>query len=347
MSDSRYHRQELLPDFGPDSSSRLARGHAMIVGIGALGTVAADLLARAGVGRLTLVDRDIVEATNLQRQTLFDEADARAHRPKADAAAGRLSRVNSAITIESVVEDFAASAAARLAAAHPRPDVLLDCTDNFSTRFTANDVAVKLGIPLCYAGAVATRATVFTVLPGHGPCLRCLFPEPPAPGSSPTCDTVGVLGPCTAVAAAHQATDALKVLLGRMDLIPRRLTAFDVWTGERRLVDASTARDPACPCCGRGLFEHLESGPPATVLCGRNTVQVAGPGRVPDLAALAARLAPSLPCARGVSTVRFRVPGTGQTGEIEVTVFADGRALVGGTSDPVAARAVYDRYVGA
>ena len=322
----------------------------MIIGCGALGTVAAELLARAGVGRLSIVDRDVVELTNLQRQTLFDESDARALRPKAQAAARRLALVNSAITIDALVEDFAGSAAERIAAAHPRPAVLLDCTDNFAARFLANDIAVKLAIPLCYGGAVGTRGMHTAILPGRTPCLRCVFPDCPAPGDSPTCDTAGVLATVASTVATAQAGDALKVLLGRFDLLSESLVSFDPWNNDRRVVSLTGARRADCPCCALRRFEFLDAPHTgATVLCGRNSVQIASAARAApvDLSAIGDRLARLGPCERAERLVRFRLPAqAGAQPPIEITLFDDGRAIVGGTTDPALARSLFDRFIG-
>ncbi|MFN0010762.1 MAG: ThiF family adenylyltransferase [Phycisphaerales bacterium] len=356
----RYHRQELLPGFGPESSAAMARSHAMVIGCGALGTVAAEMLARAGVGRLSLIDRDVVEVTNLQRQTLFDEDDARAARPKAEAAAARLTRVNSSIVIDPIVDDLNPSNADRLVSSHPPPHVLLDCTDNFVARYLLNDLAVKHSIPLCYGGAIGTRGTQFTILPGRTACLRCVFPQPPAPGDSPTCDTAGVLASATTIVAACQATDAIKVLLGHERHLPNSLLSFDLWTNDHRRIDLSAARRADCPCCGgvvgsgggrrgEGRFEFLDgsAAPRETVLCGRNSVQISAAAPM-NLDALHARLARVGSFERTPSHVRGRVDGGsgGATGPLEITVFADGRAIIGGTTDPAVARAAFDRLVG-
>ena len=219
----RYHRQTLLPDFGNEGQARLSSSHALVVGCGALGCAAADTLTRAGVGRLTIVDRDVVELTNLQRQVLFDESDAAEGLPKAEAARRRLAAINSCVTIHALVQDFNHRTAPRIAglagAAPTPPDVILDGTDNFETRLVINDLAVKHGIPYVYAGAVGTKGMQMTVLPpalgGGPPCLRCLVDRPPAPGVLPTCDTAGVLGPVISIVSGVQAAEALKILVGR------------------------------------------------------------------------------------------------------------------------------------
>ncbi len=345
----RYHRQRLLPDIGNAGQTRLGRSRALIVGCGALGCVSADLLARAGVGTITIVDRDLVEETNLQRQTLFDESQVGA--PKAAAAADRLAAVNSGVRTIPVVADFAASNAERIAAddAGHAPDVILDGTDNFETRFLINDLAVKLGVPYLYAGAVGTSGMLASFLPPFGadasPCLRCVFEGPPPAGSQPTCDTAGVMGPLVSVVASLQAGEAIKVLTGAHDSVRRTLLEIDVWGNSVREVPLAGLLDPACPCCAARTFaylDHAEAGPVA--ICGRDAVQVT-PGvrtRI-DLDAVAEKLRSH----GSFTTTRFLVRGLLDGESIELTVFRDGRALVGGTTDPARARSIYAKYIGA
>jgi adenylyltransferase/sulfurtransferase len=347
----RHHRQRLVAGFGEAGQARLAGSHALIVGCGALGCVVADWLARAGVGRLTLVDRDVVELGNLQRQTLFDEADARAGTPKAHAAAARIGAIDRGVRTQAEATDFTGVNAARIALEGPlgRADVLVDGTDNFETRFLLNDLAVRCGIPFVHGGVVGTRGTALTVLPGASACLRCLFEGPPPAGTQESCETAGVLGAMVGVIASIQAMEAMKLLAGRADLVRRTLIAIDGWTNTLREVDLTGARDPGCPCCGLGRFEWLERPSGPVVLCGRGAVQVsaAGAGRV-DLAALAARLG-----AHGsFEATRFLVRGAlaGEMGEgggsVVLSVFPDGRAIVQGVTDPARARSIYAKYVG-
>lgn len=343
----RYHRQTLLPGWGADGQARLSAAHAAIVGIGALGSGVAEQLARAGVGRLTLVDRDLVEPTNLQRQVLFDEADAEKRTPKAVAAATRLRQINGGLDLEPVVADLISANAedVLLRGRFGAPDVLVDGTDNFETRFLVNDFAVQEAIPFVYGGAVRTAGMSMNVLPDEAgmPCLRCLFREPPPAGSQPTCDTTGVLGPLIAIVAGTQSTEALKLLLGRRESVSRELREFDPWAGTNRAMDLRGARDPGCPCCGERRFEFLrgERGVPAHVLCGRGAVQVTPAASVRlCLESLRERLGPPFEVSRFF--LRGEVEGT-----LLLTVFADGRAIVDGTTDPSVARGVYDRYVGA
>ncbi len=372
-SPDRNNSHTLLPGIGTEGQARLKQSHALIVGCGALGCASADLLCRAGVGTLTIVDRDLVEWTNLQRQCLFDERDAAERAPKADAARRRLAAVNSEVRVNAIVADFThrnaeaivrgSLASDRTGEAQPRPvHVLIDGTDNFQTRYLLNDLSIKLGIPYCYAGVVGTRGMQMTVLPGTTACLRCLFPEPPAPGTTETCDTAGVLGPAVQISAACQAADAMKVLLGRSDLVAPTLLEFDLWSTQRRRIDLSSFIDAAarrdCPCCGTHNFAFLDgrAADDAAMLCGQSAVQVApaasagdapAPGR-PDLNTLAARLR-----AHGhVEVTRFLVRASldhelAEHGPVELTVFADGRAIVRGTSRADTARSIVSRYVGA
>lgn len=350
---SRYHRQEILPGVGAAGQARLASSHAAVVGLGALGCAIADHLARAGVGMLTLIDRDLVERTNLQRQCLYSEADAAEGLPKAEAARRRLSVVNSEVALRAHIADCTARNADALLTAEGgrRPDVLLDGTDNFETRYLLNDIAVRDGVPLVYGGVVATRGMQMTIRPGVGPCLRCLFEEPPAPGSQPTCETAGVLGPVVAIVAACQAADGLRCLLGQGDRIAPTLLEFDIWAGQRRRVDVGGARREDCPCCGQRRFEFLAGGGGSEVvgLCGQHAVQVSPAGGTVDLGALAARLGAVGPVDARPFMVRFAVPGEeGEDGGgLSLTVFRDGRAIVSGTSRPERARSLYARFVGA
>jgi len=337
---SRYHRQTILHGFGPEAEAALAAAHVMIVGMGALGCPAADLLARAGVGTLSLVDRDLVELTNLQRQTLYGERDV--GRPKAEAAAARLREVNRSIRIHDLIEDFAPTNADALLVTHPRPHVLLDCTDNFQTRYLINDACVKHGVPLVYGGAVGSQGVQLSIRPGVTPCLRCLFPDAPAPGASPTCDTAGIFAPVSAIIGATQAADAIKLMVAPQTLGGTMLQ-FDLWSNQRTRIDLKGARDPGCPCCGKRSFDFLSMGIEATILCGRNAVQLPAPSASSvDLAAVAARLASA-----GTFSMQTDTTLTGTLSDgTPLTLFKDGRAIVGNTTDAAVARSVYARYVG-
>ncbi len=335
-ADSRYSRQSRFAPLGEDGQRRIGKSTVAIVGLGALGSVQADLLARAGVGRLRLIDRDFVEISNLQRQTLYDEADAAEALPKAVAAARRLARVNSQIQMEPVVGDLSPRS---IEETLEGVDLIVDATDNFETRYLINDFAVRESIPWIYGAAVASYGVKLAVIPGSTACFRCVYPESPR-GAQPTCETEGVLGPVTAAVAALQAGDALKILAGHKDSVIARMTTVDVWTGQIRQT-APPARDPDCPCCARREFPHLEGKHRAPIsLCGRNAVQIHERSRPVDLGELAARL-------NGVAEVRVNEFALRAALDLyELTVFPDGRAIIKGTTDAGVARSVYARYVG-
>ena len=340
----RHHRQTLLPWVGEAGQSRLAAARVLVVGCGALGTTICELLARAGVGRIDVADRDVVEWTNLQRQTLFDESDARAGRPKAVAAARRLGEIDSSITVVPHVLDVTAENLDRLLLGPVRADLLLDGTDNAETRYLANDAAVKHGVPWIYGGCVGTSGRVMAVRPGETACLRCVFPAPPSPGELATCDTAGVLGPAASVVASLQAAEALKLLAGHPEAVPNRLLSIDFWTGRFSSVDLTDAKRPDCPCCGLRQFEFLTAPPPSSRrLCGSDSVQVRpGASRV-SLPTVAAKLRSAGAVELQDHLLRCRIPAEGLT----LTLFADGRLVVHGTADPNRARSIYARYVGA
>lgn len=372
---ARYARQALLPGIGPDGQARLRDAHAIIVGCGALGCGAADHLARAGVGTLTIIDRDVVEPSNLQRQCLFDQRHADGATPKAEAACRRLAEINSGVraiahvaefnarTWRSLVPEFVPTAAVRNtedAPVLPRPPVVLvDACDNFPTRLLLNDIAVAHSIPFIYAGVIATRAMVMPILPGRpGACLRCLLPEPPPPGVVGTCDTVGVLGPAVGLATALQAGEALKVLLGLDARVWPDLVEIDLWTNSLRRMPAASLRDLACACCVSRAFTWMNdtSAADAATLCGRDAIQLA-PAREGglDLPAIAERLRAVGTVAHNPFLVRF-TPAGGQSGHgaagasepgLVLTIFRDGRVLVQGSPSPERARAIRDRYLGA
>lgn len=347
---SRYVRQEALPGVGVEGQRRLATGHVAIVGLGALGCAAADLLARAGVGRLTLNDRDVVEWTNLQRQTLYSERDAQMGLPKAEAAASRIAQINSTIACTPLVADVTSDTIEKLLglsdSSSPRSlHAILDATDNLETRFLLNDVSVKHRVPLVYGGVLATRGMHATFIPGVGPCLRCTFGSPGEPASAPTCETAGVLGSAVAAVAGAQATDALKLLLARPDLVHRTLTEFDVWSGFHRVI-ALGDTDPGCPCCALRRFDFLNApASDSATLCGQDAVQVRpAAAATVNLDALASRLNAIGTVERTRFMVRFTP--TESTG-ISLSVFSDGRAIVRGTMKSEVARGVYARYIGA
>lgn len=335
---TRYARQTILPGIGEEGQRRLLASRLAILGCGATGTVLANHLARAGVGFLRIVDRDWVEWNNLQRQLLFEEADARNATPKALAAEARLRAVNSRIQVEGRVTDVnAANVEDLVSDCH----LVLDGTDNFETRYTLNDACVKLGKPWVYTGVVATHGMALLVRPGETPCLRCIFPDPPPAGTAATCDTAGVLGPAVSVIASYSATEAIKWLVGAGEALAPGLVQLDVWDLSFRVFKLQRQED--CPCCGLRQFPFLEvaASSHATSLCGRNAIQISltRPEKL-DLAALAERLRTAGEVTVNSFLLKFR------TGEYLLTVFPDGRTIVQGTTDEAVARSLYSRYVG-
>jgi molybdopterin/thiamine biosynthesis adenylyltransferase len=340
--DERYSRQVLFAPIGAEGQARLASAQAVIIGCGALGAVQAETLARAGVGRLRLIDRDFVEESNLQRQIMFEEADARDRLPKAVAAARRIARVNSAIAVEPVVADVNFENIEELIAG---ADVVLDGTDNFETRFLINDACVKAGTPWVYGAAVGAYGLTMTIVPGQTPCLRCVLEAMPEPGTGPTCDTAGVILPIISIIGSIQAAEAMKLLTGQPDKLHGALLRIDVWEfAIKRLDLAGYTEREDCPACGQREFEFLRGArrQVTTTLCGRNAVQIArmGAARL-DFAALAERLQSSGEVAFNDFLLRFRVEG------YDITVFRDARSIIRGTIDPAIARGLYARYIGA
>jgi adenylyltransferase/sulfurtransferase len=338
----RYSRQVLFAGIGERGQRRLGKSHAVVVGVGATGAAAAGLLARAGVGRLTLIDRDFVEPSNLQRQMLFDEEDARASLPKAEAARRHLERINSSVRVEAKIADLVPENVADLLRG---ADVVLDGTDNFETRYLINDLCVREGLPWIYAAAVGSYAATMNILPRGGAvahetsCLTCVFPGAPG-GEVETCETAGILATAVNLAASLQVTEALKLLTGQPELLRRSLISFNLWSGERSEIATGSPRED-CAVCGRREFRALAGeGRPHITLCGRNAVQIHEHRRPLDLAALGERLAPLGEVRANGLLLRFERP------PYTLTVFPDGRALVQGTTDIGLARSLYARYLG-
>ena len=342
----KYSRQILFAGIGEAGQERLLQSSAVLVGCGALGTVVANLLVRAGVGRLRIIDRDFVEPSNLQRQTLFDEADARDALPKAVAAERRLRAINSGVEIEGIVADVTPKNVAELFSGY---ELILDGTDNFETRLLVNDAAISLGMPWIYAAAVGSYGVTMTIRPGQTACLACLVESGDesaalgaAQGIEATCDTVGVLGAAAGVIASIEATEAIKLLAGKPEALHGRLVSCDVWSGKFQSV--RVARNPECRACARREFTYLEGeAQPHITMCGRDSVQIHERSQRLDLGDLGRRLATA--AADDVRSndflLRCRIP------PYELTVFADGRAIVKGTQDPAVARSLYARYISA
>jgi len=333
----RYSRQILFGPIGKGGQEQLRGSTATIIGCGALGTVLANNLCRAGVGRLVIADRDYIETNNLQRQILFDEDDVARHVPKAIAAAERLRRINSDVQIEPLVDDVTADGIESLVR---ETDIVLDATDNFETRYIINDACIKYQRPWIYSGVIAAYGVTMNILPGTTACLRCAFPEIPLPGTTPTCDTAGVLNGIVGAISGIASTEALKILL-KSPRVSRDLYWLDLWENISERLELP--RQPGCPACDEHDFTFLDAaGRSTTSLCGHNAIQVRSDtrgGRL-DFALLAERL-------RGVGTVNYNdyllrslIDG------YEITVFPDARAIIKGTNDEQVARSVYARYIG-
>lgn len=339
----RYSRQILFQPIGEAGQQRLLRSRVLLCGCGALGSAIADGLVRAGVGFLRLVDRDFVELSNLQRQVLFDEQDIADQLPKAVAAARKLERINSSISVEPIVADVDHTNILCLAEGI---DLILDGLDNFETRFLINDASLTTGIPWIYGGCLGSHGQTMTIIPGQTACLRCLMDVEPPPGTTETCDTAGIIGPAVSVVAALQVTAALKLLCGRRDDIEASWIMLDVWDGTLRKMSLRQLREQSnCAACVRGerLWLAGDRRAQTTVLCGRNAVQVSPSG---PMTRSLADLAGKLTNLGGVSVNAFLLRLMPNETDYELTVFPDGRAIIKGTNDPVVARGLYARYVG-
>ncbi len=332
----RFSRQIRFAPFGAEGHARLAASTAVIAGCGALGSIQATLLARAGVGTLRLIDRDYVEESNLQRQVLYTEEDVQRGMPKAEAARRHLLAANSEVKVEAFVADLNPDSADELLGG---ADVILDGTDNFETRFLINDFAVRDSVPWIYGAAVGSYGIAMPILPRDSACFRCIYPEAPG-GAQPTCETAGVLGPVTSLIGSIQTMEAMKVLAGLAASVRRRIFTADLWNGPVRETQMPN-RDPACPTCADRDFIFLNGCRRAPVsLCGRNAVQIHDRLRPVNLTVLATRLEGLGSIRANEFALRFH------DGAHEVTVFPDGRAIIKGTTDIGVARSVYSRYVG-
>jgi molybdopterin-synthase adenylyltransferase len=332
----RYSRQLLFPGIGPEGQRKLAQARVVVVGCGATGTCVSSLLARAGVGYLRIIDRDYVEPSNLQRQVLFDEADAAESLPKAIAAARKISAFNSEIKVEAQVADLTPE---NIEVLLGQTDLILDATDNFETRYLINDNAVKYKKPWIYAAAVASYAVTMNVIPGETACLSCMFPTQPE-GALETCDTAGILNSAVNLIGSIQATEAIKFLVGAKGKLRRTLLSFDVWSNESAEIAAGRPR-AGCPTCDKLEFPHLAGDRrPQITLCGRDSVQIHERNRPVDFSEISARLVPHGPVKHNDFVLKFwREP-------YEITLFPDGRAIIKGTTDTAIARSLYARYVG-
>jgi molybdopterin/thiamine biosynthesis adenylyltransferase len=335
----RYSRQRLFAPIGTEGQQKLGASHVALVGCGATGAASAGMLARAGIGKLTIIDRDFVEPSNLQRQMLFTEDDAREALPKAEAARRKLNEINAEVDVVARIDDLTpGNVHALLAGA----DIVLDATDNFETRYLLNDYAVENGMPWIYAAAIGSYAATMNILPTgehRTACMACLFPDPPG-GTVETCDTAGILNSAVNVAASLQVTETIKLLTGHVPAMRRTLLSMDLWSGERSEVSAGKPRAD-CAVCGLREFRHLSGeGRPHITLCGRNSVQIHEHSRPVDFSQLAERLKPLGDVRWNSMLLRFSY------GEYTLSVFADGRTVVQGTSEVPRARALYARFIG-
>jgi adenylyltransferase/sulfurtransferase len=336
----RYSRQILFPEIGKAGQQKLLDARLLIVGCGALGASHAEMLSRAGAGHLKIVDRDFVEFTNLQRQTLFKESDAAERLPKAIAARDRIAEINSEIEVDAIVTDVNRSNVEQLIS---DVDLILDGTDNFQIRYLLNDACVKLGKTWIYGAAVSSYGTTMTIIPGETPCLRCIFEDMPDAGSSPTCDTAGVIMPIIATVSAVQVAEAIKLIVGDTGALHGSLLQFDVWPNDWRKIKLAKP-NPDCPACGKRVFDFLDADSQefSAVLCGRNAVQISPMGNATiDLEAFSEKVGHLDDVKQNEYLVRFT------SGENEITVFRDARAIIRGTDDISVARSLYARYVGA
>jgi len=336
--EERYSRQLLFRGIGADGQRRLAAGRVAIVGCGATGSALASLLARAGVGTLRIIDRDYVEASNLQRQSLFDEKDAAESLPKAIAAAQRIATFNSEIVVEARSEDVVPD---NIHALLEGMDVVLDGSDNFETRYLMNDYAVENALPWIYVAAVGSYGVTMNVLPGQTACLACIFPDPPK-GMVETCETSGILNTAVNLVASIAATETMKLLIGgeAAEQLRKTLWSFDVWTNQQAEIAAAQPR-PGCRACGERNFVHLAGeGRPHITLCGRNSVQIHERSRPIDFARMQQQLESHGVVRHNEFVLKFwREP-------LEMTLFPDGRAIIKGTTDTAVARSLYARFVG-
>lgn len=341
---ARYQKQMLFSGVQESGQRRLRSSHVLQIGCGALGCVVADQLVRAGVGRLRIVDRDFVELSNLQRQILFTEQDVNDHLPKAIVAARRLNQVNSDVEIEPHVADVDYRNIQTLA---KDVDLIIDGTDNFEIRYLINDLSLETNIPWIFTGCTGSTGQVMPVFPGRSGCLRCLIPDAPPPGSTETCDTAGVLGPAIGMIASLQAGIALRILSGHAEDVPLQLSIVDAWDATMRTMDVSALRTEGhCPACHKHERPFLDGSTASgsSVLCGRNAVQVSPAGK---LSVSLEELAQRLESVGVVTSNPFLVRVILEESGMEISIFPDGRAIIRGTEDSAAARAIYSRYIGA
>ncbi|KXG45037.1 ThiF family adenylyltransferase [Tepidibacillus infernus] len=341
LNEIRYSRQHLFPFIGKSGQERLGKSRVAIVGMGALGTALANHMVRSGIGYIRIIDRDFVEYSNLQRQMLFDEKDAEQGLPKALAAKEKLNLINSSVMVDAHITDLTWKNAEQLLA---DVDLILDGTDNFEVRYLINDVAVKYKIPWIYGGAVSSRGMSVTILPEKTPCFRCLFPQAPAPGTTQTCDTAGVIGPIIQVVAAYQATEALKLLVGDHEHLSPSLRNFELWQNDYSEINVRNAKNEDCPTCVHHQYDYLDpkdKSDRVVSLCGRDTIQISpAQDTAFDLKRLASNLSSIGKVEETPFLLRFYID------DYKLTIFPDGRVLIQGTDDPITAKNLFTKYIG-
>lgn len=340
----RYSRQIFFSGIGQTGQQKLLKSRVAVLGCGALGCLHVESLARAGVGYVRVIDRDFIEFSNLQRQLLFDESDAERQLPKAIAAQEHIQQINSEIQVEALVTDAQAGNIENLISG---VDLVLDGMDNFETRFLLNDACIKHQIPWIYGAAVGAFGLTMTILPRQTPCLRCVFDSPPAPGTTPTCDTAGIILPAIATIASAQITEALKILTGQPEKLRGTLLQIDLWENTYQSLKLTGVREAGiCACCVHGKYEFLDAKETqmASLLCGRNAIQISPPAQTNtpllNLGEVANRLRQIGEVKSNSFLIRFWI------GTYEMTIFPDARAIIKGTDDLLTARSLYAKYIG-
>lgn len=340
MNKERYSRQILFSPIGSEGQERIRDKHVLVIGAGALGTGNAEVLVRAGIGKLTIVDRDYVEWSNLQRQQLYNEEDAKSRLPKAIAAKKRLGEINSTVDIEAHILDVMPEELVNLAMG---ADLIIDATDNFETRMIINDVSQKYSIPWIYGACVGSYGISFSILPGVTPCLHCLIDEVPIGGL--TCDTAGIISPAVSQVVAHQTTEALKMLVEDYESLSQRVVSFDLWKNEHTSLDVRKLKKEECPSCGvHRMYPSLryENQTKTAVLCGRDSVQIRPASRhsvnLLDISKTLENQGKQVE--RNPYLIRFKVDS------LQIVLFYDGRALIHGTKEMKEAKSIYHRYFG-
>jgi adenylyltransferase/sulfurtransferase len=334
MMIERYSRQQLFAPIGREGQRKLHNSHVLVVGLGALGTVIADQFARAGIGKMTIIDRDYVEWSNLQRQTLYDESDARTVLPKAIAAERKIKEINAEVELEAIVADVTSSNIKPWVAA---ADIVLDGTDNFATRYLLNDASFLLNKPYIYGAAVGSQGMSASFIPERTPCLRCILPE--VTRGAPTCETAGVIAPIVSLIASIQMTEALKWLTGHVDSMRRSLITYDIWQGSSFEIKFSLPRATCSVCANRhypSLSEQVSNE--VIALCGRESVQITNNTEL-NLDEWETTLSKVGKISRNPYLLKVELENN-----MRMILFSDGRVLIQGTTDILRAKSIFSRY---